>query len=129
MLFIGSLNDNCSFFLSCSAGVLTDAELTRLSSELGHEWQMLLVSLGVAYSRLQQIEGSYPGRVAMQIFASLWHWREYSEGDERSKLHTLVNVLQRNYKADLAERMDGLSSKYEFNSFGGWHRRVWPLAV
>ncbi|KAK3579405.1 hypothetical protein CHS0354_029713 [Potamilus streckersoni] len=60
---------------------ITERELSKLSSCLGSEWEMICLDLGVSQVEIDRCKMSNPYSVAMQIYSALNSWRNQQYKD------------------------------------------------
>ncbi|KAL3853826.1 hypothetical protein ACJMK2_017329 [Sinanodonta woodiana] len=70
---------------------ITERELSRLSSCLGIDWEMICLDLGVPQVEIDRCKMSSPHSVPMQIYSALNSWRNRQYKD--ATLGVLLNIL------------------------------------
>ncbi|KAL5006034.1 hypothetical protein ScPMuIL_017192 [Solemya velum] len=86
-----------------SAGLLSDLGLSGVASELGVEWGLVALNLGLKQVEIEQIQMDNPNQVLKQILKSLLTWRECGQGDTGNKIEELLSALRETGRSDLAE--------------------------
>ena len=70
---------------------ITERELSRLSSCLGNDWEMICLDLGVPQVEIDRCKMGSPHSVPLQIYSALNSWRNRQYKD--ATIDALLNIL------------------------------------
>ncbi|KAJ8006826.1 hypothetical protein DPEC_G00111250 [Dallia pectoralis] len=87
-------NDELNIPEATLRAVPSDRQLSRLASQLGTEWESLLLDLGLSAGELYRCRADHPLNTHGQVLAGLVRWRQ-SQG-RRATVHRLIQSLQAN---------------------------------
>ena len=95
-------NSNMSLVVS---GLLSDAGMMFVASQLGFEWTLVTLSLGLTQAQIEQIQMSYPQQAFRQITTALTTWRDARDVSDDEKISQLLTTFETEEigKTELAE--------------------------
>ena len=95
-------NSNMSLIVS---GLLSDAGMMFVASQLGFEWTLVTLSLGLTQAQIEQIQMSYPQQAFRQITTALTTWRDARDVSDDEKISQLLTTFETEEigKTELAE--------------------------
>ncbi|XP_019933990.2 p53-induced death domain-containing protein 1 [Paralichthys olivaceus] len=89
------------------SGYLTEANLLSISLQIGHDWRVIGINLGLSYQELDHIQYKHRDNLGALVLNMLFHWARKAGPGAVSKL---VDAMIESGRRDLADEIEDIVS-------------------
>ncbi|KAM3869956.1 LOW QUALITY PROTEIN: p53-induced death domain-containing protein 1 [Diretmus argenteus] len=92
------------------SGYLTEANLLSISLQIGQDWHVIGINLGLSYQELDRIQYKYRDNLGALVMDMLFHWARGQTGAGPGAVPRLVEAMVDSGRQDLAEEIEDIVS-------------------
>ncbi|XP_060933212.1 p53-induced death domain-containing protein 1 [Limanda limanda] len=87
------------------SGYLTESNLLSISLQIGHDWRVIGINLGLSYQELDHIQYKHRDNLGALVLDMLFHWARHAGPGAVSKL---VDAMMESGRRDLADEIEDI---------------------
>ncbi|XP_054475436.1 p53-induced death domain-containing protein 1 [Anoplopoma fimbria] len=88
------------------SGYLTEANLLSISLQIGQDWRVIGINLGLSYQELDRIQYKYRDNLGALVLDMLFHWAGGQRNAGPGAVSRLVTAMMESGRRDLAEEIE-----------------------
>ncbi|XP_041652470.1 p53-induced death domain-containing protein 1 [Cheilinus undulatus] len=92
------------------SGYLTEANLLSISLQIGHDWRVIGINLGLSYQELDRIQYKYRDNLGALVLDMLFLWARGQGAAGPGAVSRLVEAMIESGRRDLAEEIEDIVS-------------------
>ncbi|KAM4554460.1 p53-induced death domain-containing protein 1 [Fundulus diaphanus] len=92
------------------SGYLTEANLLSISLQIGQDWRVIGINLGMSYEELDRIQYKYRDNLGALVLDMLFHWARGQRNAGPGSVTRLVAAMVESGRRDLAEEIEDIVS-------------------
>ncbi|XP_049429813.1 p53-induced death domain-containing protein 1 [Epinephelus fuscoguttatus] len=92
------------------SGYLTEANLLSISLQIGQDWRVIGINLGLSYQELDRIQFKYRDNLGGLVLDMLFHWARGQKNAGPGAASRLVAAMIESGRRDLAEEIEDIVS-------------------
>ncbi|MED6294013.1 hypothetical protein CHARACLAT_016580 [Characodon lateralis] len=92
------------------SGYLTEANLLSISLQIGRDWRVIGINLGMSYEELDRIQYKYRDNLGALVLDMLFHWARGQRNAGSGSVSRLVAAMIESGRRDLAEEIEDIVS-------------------
>ncbi|KAM4733971.1 LOW QUALITY PROTEIN: p53-induced death domain-containing protein 1 [Anableps anableps] len=90
------------------SGYLTEANLLSISLQIGNDWRVIGINLGMSYEELDRIQYKYRDNLGALVLDMLFHWARGQRNAGPGSVSRLVAAMIESGRRDLAEEIEDI---------------------
>ncbi|KAM3610111.1 uncharacterized protein V6R79_025538 [Siganus canaliculatus] len=92
------------------SGYLTEANLLSISLQIGQDWRVIGINLGLSYQDLDRIQYKYRDNLGALVLDMLFHWARGQRNAGPEAVSRLVAAMIESGRRDLADEIEDIMS-------------------
>ncbi|XP_054883674.1 p53-induced death domain-containing protein 1 [Poeciliopsis prolifica] len=92
------------------SGYLTEANLLSISLQIGRDWRVIGINLGMSYEELDRIEYKHRDNLGALVLDMLFHWARGQRNAGPGSVSRLMAAMTESGRRDLAEEIEDIVS-------------------
>uniref|UniRef100_H3BYD4 P53-induced death domain protein 1 n=1 Tax=Tetraodon nigroviridis TaxID=99883 RepID=H3BYD4_TETNG len=88
------------------SGYLTESNLLSISLQIGHDWQVIGINLGLSYQELDRIKYKNRDNLGALVLDMLFHWARGQRTAGPGAVSRLVTAMMESGRRDLADEIE-----------------------
>ncbi|KAM7414701.1 hypothetical protein PAMA_019490 [Pampus argenteus] len=90
------------------SGYLTEANLLSISLQIGQDWRIIGINLGLSYTELDRIQYKYRDNLGALVLDMLFHWARGQRNAGPGAVSRLVAAMVESGRRDLADEIEDI---------------------
>ncbi|XP_011474357.1 p53-induced death domain-containing protein 1 isoform X1 [Oryzias latipes] len=90
------------------SGYLTEANLLSISLQIGQDWRVIGINLGLSYQELERIEYKHSKNLGALVLHMLFHWAHRQKSAGPGAVSRLTAAMIESGRRDLAEEIEDI---------------------
>ncbi|XP_024137271.1 p53-induced death domain-containing protein 1 [Oryzias melastigma] len=90
------------------SGYLTEANLLSISLQIGQDWRVIGINLGLSYQELERIEYKHRDNLGALVLHMLFHWAHQQKSAGPGAVSRLTAAMIESGRRDLAEEIEDI---------------------
>ncbi|XP_051917822.1 p53-induced death domain-containing protein 1 isoform X1 [Hippocampus zosterae] len=92
------------------SGYLTEANLLSISLQIGQDWRVIGINLGLSYQELERIQYKYRDNLGALVLDMLFHWAQGQKSAGPGAVSRLTAAMIESGRRDLADELEDIVS-------------------
>ncbi|KAG7523252.1 p53-induced death domain-containing protein 1-like [Solea senegalensis] len=92
------------------SGYLTEANLLSISLQIGQDWRVIGINLGLSYQELDRIQYKHRDNLAALVLDMLFHWARGQSNTGPGVVSKLVAAMMESGRRDIADEIEDIVS-------------------
>ncbi|XP_041853815.1 p53-induced death domain-containing protein 1 isoform X2 [Melanotaenia boesemani] len=90
------------------SGYLTESNLLSISLQIGQDWRVIGINLGLSYQELDRIQYKYRDNLGSLVLDMLFHWARGQKNAGPGAVSRLMDAMIESGRRDLAEEIEDI---------------------
>ncbi|XP_077424683.1 p53-induced death domain-containing protein 1 [Vanacampus margaritifer] len=90
------------------SGYLTEANLLSISLQIGQDWRVIGINLGLSYQELERIQYKHKDNLGALVLDMLFHWAQGQKSAGPGAVSRLTAAMIESDRRDLAEELEDI---------------------